>query len=333
MNRVYFSQVDNRWKNNSYPSPSLPNATIGSGGCGVCAASMVVSSMKETVTPDKMAVDFINNGLRVNGGTSNLAMDWIADKYEIKHELKWKLDEAMDCLKKGGMVIALCKSGLWTTGGHFIVLAGLKDMNTIIVFDSYLYTNKFNLYGRNGKVELDGTSAYVSYDNMKEYGAYKQLWCYYPDEEVQEEYSQYNISTPQSSTKTMKVFNVSTNLNVRNQPNGSIVGKLKNGTVVTVYEESNGWSRIGNGEWVSSSYLTSNVSNTNITNTTLKKYCLGKYVTRTNLNVRTGAGTNNSIKKTYKKSTRFDTYEIQGSWARTPSGWVCLDYCSLVYKY
>jgi len=62
-------------------------------------------------------------------------------------------------------------------------------------------------------------------------------------------------------------------------------------------------------------------------------YSLGKYVTNTNLNVRKGPGTNYKIIKTYKKGTRFDTYEIQEDWARTPSGWVNLNYCTLVYKY
>lgn len=56
------------------------------------------------------------------------------------------------------------------------------------------------------------------------------------------------------ATKTMKV-NTPSGVNVRNVPGGAKVGAIPNGTVVTVYEESNGWSRIGNGQWVSSQYL------------------------------------------------------------------------------
>lgn len=52
-----------------------------------------------------------------------------------------------------------------------------------------------------------------------------------------------------------KTVNAKSGLNVRNAPNGSKVGALTNGTRVTVYETSNGWSRIGNGRWVSSQYL------------------------------------------------------------------------------
>jgi hypothetical protein len=51
------------------------------------------------------------------------------------------------------------------------------------------------------------------------------------------------------------------------------------------------------------------------------KFVKGKYVVNTSkgLNVRAGAGTNYRIKKTYKNGTRFDTLEIKGDWARTPS--------------
>ena len=67
--------------------------------------------------------------------------------------------------------------------------------------------------------------------------------------------------TPQPVTKTMYV-KVNSSLNVRSGPstNNSIVGSLSNGTKVTVYEERNGWARIGDGRWVSAQYLTSSGS-------------------------------------------------------------------------
>ena len=65
------------------------------------------------------------------------------------------------------------------------------------------------------------------------------------------------------------------------------------------------------------------------------KHVLGKYVVNTpkGLNVRAGAGTNYAVKKIYKNGTRFDTFEIVGDWARTPSGWCNLNYCKLVKAY
>ena len=119
---------------------------------------------------------------------------------------------------------------------------------------------------------------------MKEYGAYHQLWCYYP-------YQTDAIDYNQNIQKQMKVCNVSTNLNVRKSPAGEIVGKLKNNNIVTVYEKIGGWARIGDNRWVSLSYLTANLKPEG----TLKKtrYVLGKYVTnvRTALNVRVSPST------------------------------------------
>lgn len=68
---------------------------------------------------------------------------------------------------------------------------------------------------------------------------------------------------------------------------------------------------------------------------TKPKFVLGKYIVNTSkgLNVRAGAGTNYKVKKIYKNGTRFDTFEIKGDWARTPSGWVNLNYCKLVKAY
>lgn len=77
-------------------------------------------------------------------------------------------------------------------------------------------------------------------------------------------------------------------------------------------------------------YTISSVNDVNNSN-----FVLGLYVVNTTsgLNVRSGPGTNYEIKKTYTNGTRFDTYEIKGDWARTPSGWVNLKYCKLVRKY
>jgi len=44
-------------------------------------------------------------------------------------------------------------------------------------------------------------------------------------------------------------------LNVRKTPGGTKVGALAYGSIVTVTEEKNGWSKIGENKWVSSQYL------------------------------------------------------------------------------
>lgn len=144
--------------------------------------------------------------------------------------------------------------------------------------------------------------------------------------------SYLSYSAPVSNTTSTKYVKVNSALNVRSGAgtNSEVVRTIANGTKVTVYEESNGWSRIGNGEWVSSQYLVSEISQP----VHLSEYKLGRYkVIAKGLNVRSGAGTNYPVRRTYKNGTVFDTYQIKGNWAKTPSGWCCLDYCELMYRY
>lgn len=125
-------------------------------------------------------------------------------------------------------------------------------------------------------------------------------------------------------------------LNVRDGAgtNYKINTTVKKNEVYTIVEENNGWGKLKSGAgWISLSYTTRNNESTSTPSNSIK-YVLGLYVVVASaLNVRSGAGINYSIKRTYKKGTRFDTYEIKNNWARTPSGWVCLDYCNLIKQY
>ena len=109
------------------------------------------------------------------------------------------------------------------------------------------------------------------------------------------------------------------------------VGTVRRGEVYTIVETQGNWGKLKSGAgWICLDYTSRGNKPT-----TSAKYPLGKYVVNTpkGLNVRSGPGTNYGIKKAYPNGTRFDTYEIKNNWARTPSGWVCLDYCKLVNKY
>ena len=150
-----------------------------------------------------------------------------------------------------------------------------------------------------------------------------------------------NTNNNQNAGYTVRVTaNV---LNVRSGPgtNYGINTQIKDKGIYTIVEENNGWGRLKSGAgWISLAYTTknttsSNNSSSNSNNSSSSGYVLGLYVVNTSsgLNVRSGPGTNYGIKKTYPNGTRFDTYEINGEWARTPSGWVCLKYCKLVRKY
>lgn len=65
------------------------------------------------------------------------------------------------------------------------------------------------------------------------------------------------INKPAASSGKTYTVRVNTNLRVRAGAGTGykIIRLLKNGTKVTVYEQKDGWGRIGNGEWVSMEYL------------------------------------------------------------------------------
>ena len=187
MNRVYFSQADKRWASYPYSSNLYKNATVKSGGCGPTSASMIISSLKQTVYPNQMADMFRNNGLRASTGTSHEAFSWIAKKYDLKVKKTIYIAEAVECLKRGGMVVAYCKAGgLFSTGGHIIVLSEIRG-NNLVVYDPYLYNGKFNS-GNRKCVSVKGIECIVSVENFKKYCDYT-LYCY--EAPVQKQESKY----------------------------------------------------------------------------------------------------------------------------------------------
>lgn len=130
------------------------------------------------------------------------------------------------------------------------------------------------------------------------------------------------LSSNGSSSSSTKIMYVKANggLNVRSGAgtNYSIVKALPNGTKVTVYEQKNGWSRIGSRQWVSSQYLTSTKPTTVVTK---------KVNAKSGLNVRSGAGTNYPIVKALTNGTKVTVYETSNGWSRIGNGqWVSSQY-------
>lgn len=399
---VYYSQVDSRWKNHMYSAIGDPSQTIGISGCGPTSAAMVVSSIKGSINPAEMGDLYVKYGYRTsNNGTYFSAMKWTADYFDIPFKRVYNWSDAQNLLKNGYYVVVSCNEGLFTYGGHFIVIIGI-DGNTLAIYDPYLYSGKFDTYDRRpANVRVSGNTAYVSVSNFKKYANATNYFGFKHDGNT-------SIDIPKEEDGTTMYVNAKLGLNVRSGPgtNYSIITALTNGTRVTVYETKSGWSRIGTNRWVSSEYLSSSTSSggntggsttttsytatvtpniglnvrsgpgTNYsiitaltkgtrititqessgwgktsrgwvsldyvskssssnTGTSSSSYRLGRYRVNTpsGLNVRSGPSTSYFIRKAYINGTVFDTYEIRGSWARTPSGWVSLDYCRLIYNY
>lgn len=342
---TYYSQIDNRWRNKRYSSTGNASQTIGSSGCGPTSASMIVTACKGAITPDVMSDLFVKYGYRsANNGTYWSAFRAIADEFDIGYSETTNFQRAIELLRNNNYVVASVGNGLFTTGGHIIVLTGI-DGDTIKIYDPYLYAGKFETSTRRGKVTVVGNTVYVSVQNFRNYANAKGFFCYKHDENVQE-----NNVKPVVVQPYTRYVKANGGLNIRSSPNGNRIGAIRNGEQITVYETLENWSRIGNGRWVSSEYLVSSLSSyTDYVHS--NKYLAGRYkVTASILNVRNGPSTNYSSKRYYQLSSNarlqnrrlggecngyrrgvvFTVSKIINNWGYSPSGWVCLDYC---YKY
>lgn len=317
MGKVYYNQADPRWANHPYPSQELPGATIKSGGCGVTCAAMVVSSSKEIVRPDTMGDIAIKNGFRPNGGTAWELFPYVAKRWCLETKDVRSSYEALQACKDGYFVVILVGAGLWTTGGHYILAVGARG-DQIEIFDPYLYAGKFNRYGRQGKVSVEGNSCFVQIDTFKQYSEAHAFFAYKISS---------NTPAPEPQAPAVKYVNTkSLNLLVRKTPGGDVIGSLTKGTQVLVYEERDGWSRIGDNKWVSSGYLSD--SNPNATPTTKTMHVVN---ISSVLNVRSGAGKNNNVIGQLKNNTEVVVDGEQNGWYHIISpanGWVSGDYVS-----
>lgn len=315
MGKVYYNQADGRWGYKPYTAPGYPNATIKTSGCGPTCAAMIVSSCKETITPDTMCDISKQNGYRVSGGTSDDLFPYVAQRWGIEYKRVNTSYEAHQACKEGWFVVICCGAGLWTTGGHYILAVGAND-SEIEIYDPYLYNGKFNINGRAGKVRLNGNSAWVEINTFKANSNAQRFFAFKISGSVQP-------SNPTPEGRLAWVNTQSLSLNVRNNPNGTVIGSLPKGTQVMVYEERDGWCRIGNGKWISAQYTSYSQPTTSKT----------MYVTNVSsvLNVRKGIGTNQPIEGTLTNGTAVTVVAEQNGWAKIispKSGWVSMQFLS-----
>ena len=228
---TYYSQADSRWASKLYTSTNNNSQTMKSSACGPTSGAMVVSSAKGAILPTTLARLSVDNGYRTaNSGTAWAFFPFIADYFGFKEYHKTSdFNKAMDYLKQKNAIgtskyyiICSCGSGLFTTGGHYIVLASL-DGNTIQVMDPYLYNGKFNTASRrNANVEVKGTSAYVSRANFERYANAKSFWIFSNDKGNEQSNNNQVSKTNKENTSKKSTSKKSTKKKIKNT-----VGKKK----------------------------------------------------------------------------------------------------------
>lgn len=351
---TYYSQLDSRWSSKMYSSIENKSQTIGSSGCGPTSSAMVVSSIKGNITPDTMAELYTKYGYRsANQGTYWSAFKWTADIFDIGYSECYRLDDAVTKLKDNNYIIASCNQGLFTYGGHFIVLIGVEG-DYIKVYDPYLYNGKFDVSSRRGLATVNGNTVYVSIENFREYANHQKFFCFKNNRTDTKENTTTTTVTDKVESNINKVnyqVKVTANggLNIRSGASTSYsrVGGYAKGSIVTVLAESNNFGKTNLG-WISLAYTTKYTAV--VKNETAQKYTTGTYRVNANvLNVRTGPSTKYKI-KSYKQLTANARYQnkklgnqytnglkrgvittvtkIQNGFGLTPSGWIALGYCT-----
>ncbi len=353
---TYYSQLDNRWANKMYSSVGDTAQTIGSSGCGPTSSAMIVSSIKGTITPDTMANLYIQHGYRsANQGTYWSAFKWTADVFDIGYSECYKLNDAVEKLKDNCYIIASCNQGLFTYGGHFIVLTGIEG-NYIKIYDPYLYDKKFDVSSRRGKAEVRGNTVYVSIDNFRNFANYQKFFCF---KNYRTDIKENTTTTTITNNNTSNITNVNyqiritanSGLNIRSGSSTrySRIGGYNRNAVVTIIAESNGWGKTNRG-WICLAYTNRITTVAKNTTVAYKKHRTGNYrVNASALNVRTGPSTkykaknyrqltNNARSQNsrlgnyytngYKRGVVCTVTRVSGNWGYTASGWICLDYCT-----
>ncbi|PGZ57831.1 N-acetylmuramoyl-L-alanine amidase [Bacillus cereus] len=135
--------------------------------------------------------------------------------------------------------------------------------------------------------------------------------------------------------KSIQVNGIGVNVRSGAGTNHSIVRKVNKGEKLDVYEEKNGWMRVGNGQWIynDSSYIqvlnsggNNNNNNSNNGNGNGNQVKKSIQVNGIGVNIRSGAGTNNTVVRKANKGEKLDVYEEKNGWMRVGNGqWIYND--------
>lgn len=149
----------------AYPAPGYPAATVKSGGCGVCAATMIVGTLcGKQVAVGEMARFAMNSGARVSGGTDMRRLSAaICGRYGLTCRMTSDVNALRQHLRSGGCAICnAAGNGIFSTGGHYIVALGELD-GRVCIADPGIYSGKYASHTRKAAVTLQGELLLTDY--------------------------------------------------------------------------------------------------------------------------------------------------------------------------
>ena len=125
---IEFEQTDARWRDVMYSNHGDTGQTIGKEGCGPTCAAMVVATLrpKAGVTPKEAADWSVKHGYQsYDDGTYWAYFAAYMAWYGIPCRRTDSPEEAIAALRQNYMVISAMGTGMWTSGGHFILAYGI----------------------------------------------------------------------------------------------------------------------------------------------------------------------------------------------------------------
>ena len=129
-----YLQSDERWGSELYSITNSSSQTIAASACGPTAMAMVLSyyAKDDSITPSQTAKFSLENNHRTAyDGTSWSFFADMADEYNLDLEFlqTGNADEAFNWMlgKEDPLVVCSMSPGIWTDGGHFILLWKVFD--------------------------------------------------------------------------------------------------------------------------------------------------------------------------------------------------------------
>ncbi len=212
------------------------NKSTSSSGCGAASASMVVEyylNNGSSQNPDTLFKWACDNGWYTGSGLSYAAVKKLCSNYGVTLNWVGTQSEIINALKAGYPIIALMGPGTFTSGGHYIVLSGIKiDGGT-----TYIRVNDPNSSSRtNNYYSLSTIWSEKRTSSSTPFGV-----CTYTSAPKGKS-SDYYVEPGKYS----KVVSSDGSLNIRASASGSgtLLGAVPSGTYVLVESISGNWAKI-----------------------------------------------------------------------------------------
>ncbi len=123
--------------------------SVATSGCGATCLSMVIDYLTGNTaqTPETLFQMAVASGQYKGSGLSHETLSALAARYGVQIEWIWNDSEAItSAIRSGHPVIAHMGPGIFTEGGHYIVLRGLTKHGNILINDPNSQSNTQGSY-------------------------------------------------------------------------------------------------------------------------------------------------------------------------------------------